>query len=136
MDETKEIVPKEEYEIVKKDLSFDVSTKMREGFDLVEDVVMKLLKDTRIEEVRDEYNKVIGQRTHIHPQLLSWIKEGRLYTQDMWKMGGGELEQESEKIKLELKAKLVMKMIGKDKQKIQEALDEWKENRSFKDGNK
>lgn len=128
-----EIVPKKKEEIMKPSLAFDVATEIRRGYDLVLDIIEKLDKDFSVEELKDDDGNVIGQRTHVHPQLLSWIKESRLYTQDMWKMGGGELEQEAEKLRLDLEAKIILKTVGKKRDEVIDALEEWKKDRSFKE---
>lgn len=124
---------KEKQPLVKPSITFDVAVEMRKMYSIVEDILAKLQKDTIIEDLEDDDGKTIGQRTHIHPQLLSWVKEGRLFTQDMWKMGGGELEQEAEKMRLDLEAKMILKMVGKNRQEIKDAMEEWKKSRSFKE---
>jgi len=74
-------------------LSFDVAREMKKGYDIVNDVIEKLLKDTRVEEIKDGKGKIIGQRTHVNPQLLAWIRESRLTKNDPkslkkpWKIG-------------------------------------------------
>lgn len=127
------ITVKEKQSMVKPSLSLDVAVEMRKTYGIVEDILEKLQKDTMIEDVIDDDGKKLGQKTHIHPQLLSWVKEARLFTQDMWKIGGGELEQEAQKMKLDLEAKLILKMVGKNRDEIEEAMEEWKKTRSFKE---
>lgn len=124
----------EEIEVKKKhSLAFDVASEMRKGHDFVVDIIDKLHKDFHVEEIYDDDGNKIGQKTHIHPQLLNWVKEERLYTQDMWKMGGGELEQEAEKMRLDLEAKMILKMVGKNRKEIKKAMEDWKKTASFKE---
>lgn len=110
-------------------LAFDVATEMKKGYDIVTDVIVKLLEDTRIEEVVDRDGKVIGQRTHLHPQLLAWMREARLTENDIWKLAGGDIQQDAERIALETKAKLILEMAKQKPEKFEEALENWKKNR-------
>ena len=134
MEQKTSIVEKEEKEPLvlyeeESTLAFDVGQEMKKGYDIVEDVIEKLLKDTRIEELVDSEGKVIGQRTHINPQLLPWMREARLTQNDMWKLLGGEVQQEAEKKALETKAKLILEMAKQKPEKFEEAFENWKRNR-------
>jgi len=106
----------------------DVASEMRKGYDLVLDVIEKLKLDTRVEKIKDESGETIGRRTYIHPQLLSWAREGRMFLDSMWKLGGGEMRQEVEKKALETKAKLILEMAKADPEKFNEALEQWKQS--------
>jgi len=117
-------------------LAIDVATEMSHGYDLVMDIVDKLLGDTRIEDLKDDEGNLVGQRTHIHPQLLKWLREARLLRADIWKMTGGEIAQEVEKKKLEIKAKLIMQAIGSNPEEFESAKEKWMKSRSFKDDGK
>jgi hypothetical protein len=134
MEQKTPIVEKEEIEpLVLYDesmsLAFDVAQEMKKGYDIVDDVIVKLLKDTRIEDIVDKEGKIIGQRTHIHPQLLAWMREARLTEIDIWKIAGGEVQQEAEKKALETKAKLILAMAKQKPEQFEEALENWKKNR-------
>jgi len=110
-------------------LAFDVAQEMKKGYDIVNDVIDKLLKDTRVEELTDNEGKVVGQKTHINPQLLAWIRESRLTKNDIWKLAGGEVQQDAEKIALETKAKIILEIAKTKPEKFEEALENWKKNR-------
>jgi len=110
-------------------LAFDVAQEMKKGYDIVNDVIEKLLKDTRVEELKDEEGTVVGQKTHVNPQLLAWIREARLTKNDIWKLAGGEVQQDAEKIALETKAKIILEIAKVKPEKFEEALENWKRNR-------
>ena len=128
--ETKETLTKPQ----ESTLLIDVASEMSKGYDLIQDIIMKLMEDYSVEEIEDENGNVIGKRTHIHPQLINWVREARMTRQDLWKVSGGEIQQEAEKKKLEIKAKLILQAVGKSsKDLINEAMKEWKQSRSFKE---
>ena len=134
MEQKTSIVEKEEKDSLvlyddSTDLAFDVAIEMKKGYDIVNDVIGKLLEDTRIEELVDKEGERIGQRTHIHPQLLAWMREARLTENDIWKLAGGELQQEAEKKALETKAKLILQMAKSKPEEFEEAFENWKKNR-------
>lgn len=132
MKENKAITKKKENDSLdlldgERTLPIDVATEMSRGYDMVMDIINKLSSDTRVEEIMDDDGKIIGQRTHIHPQLIKWIEEARKMWLDIWKTGGGEIQQEVEKKKIEVKAKILMAMIGKSsEEERQEAFEKWK----------
>lgn len=113
-------------------LSIDVAAELVNSFDLVQEIMRKLSGDTRTEDVLDEDDHKIGQRTHVHPQLLKWHQEARHTLETMWKLGGGEIQHEAEKKKLEIKANLIMKLLGKSKKEREEMIEDWKSSVSFK----
>lgn len=113
-------------------LSVEVAREMVKGFELIQQVVEKLKDDTRTEELKDDEDNVIGQRSYVNPQLLKWVQEARHYLGDMWKLGGGELQHEAEKKKMEIKANLIMKLLGKSQKERGEMIDQWKGSVSFK----
>lgn len=127
-EETEKVQPLAIYE-EKPTLAFDVAREMKKGYDIVNEVIEKLLKDTRVEELTDNEGKVVGQRTHIHPQLLSWMREARLTKDDMWKLLGGDVQQDAERIALETKAKIILELAKVKPEKFEEALENWKANR-------
>lgn len=110
-------------------LSFDVAREMKKGYDIVNDVIEKLLKDTRVEEIKDGKGKIIGQRTHVNPQLLAWIRESRLTKNDIWKLSGGDVQQDAERLALQTKAKIILEIAKVKPEKFEEALENWKKNR-------
>jgi len=111
----------------------NIALEMTKGYEMVQDVINKLLKDERIDQLIDEEGNIIGQKTYMHPQLLKWITEMRHFLDDMWKMGGGEIQQEAEKEKLKLQAKLIVKVLGVDPDKREEMLNKWKSSKSYKE---
>lgn len=113
-------------------LSVDVATEMGKGYNDIQEVLSLLKKDTRVEDVLDEDDQKIGQRTHIHPQLLKWHQEARHTMETMWKLGGGDIAQEAEKEKIKLKAKIIMEILTKSKGDRDEMVEKWKEVVSFK----
>ena len=113
-------------------LSIDVTNEMQRGYDLVQEIIDKIYNDTRTDDVLNEDGEKIGQRTHLHPQLLKWMEEARKYQNDIWKLGGGELTHEAEKKKLEIKAQLLMKLLSKTKAEREEIVESWKQSVSFK----
>ena len=110
-------------------LAFDVAQEMGKGYDIIKDVVEKLIKDTRVEELRDDDGSKVGQRTHVNPQLLPWVREARLLQNDIWKLTGGELQQEAEKKILETKAQIILEIMKQKPETYEEALENWKTQR-------
>jgi len=113
-------------------LAFEVAVEMAKNHNKIMEVVEKLFNDIRVEVIEDDEGNKIGQRTHVPPQLIKWLREARMYENDMWKLGGGEIEQEHEKRKLEVKAKLIMTLIGTDPEEREKLMEQWKETVSFK----
>lgn len=113
-------------------LSIEVAREMIKGFELIQEIVDKLKNEIRTDEIKDEDGEVVGQRSYINPQLLKWVQESRRYLDNMWKLGGGELEHEAEKKKIEIKANLIMKLLGKSKKDRDEMVEQWKQSVSFK----
>lgn len=110
----------------------DVASEMHEKYKLVNEIIDMLYRDTRQTDVTDEDGFVIGQRTHLHPQLLSWMKEARLFQDDLWKLTGGEIKQEGQKQTIQLMTKIVLEGISQNPEFLQKKFKEWTENRSFK----
>lgn len=127
IEETLEIVTKSEGNTIIN----DVAVELNEKYNLVDEIIGKLLGDTRQIPVKDEDEIVIGQRTQLHPQLLSWMKEARLFQIDLWKIRGGEIEQEGQKKQIEVAAKILLEGLSQNPEFIKEKFEEWK-NRSFK----
>ena len=113
-------------------LSVEVAREMLKGFELIQDIVDKLKSDTRTDELVDDEGKVVGQKSYVNPQLLKWVQEARRYLDNMWKLGGGELQHEAEKKKLEIKANLIMKLLGKSHKEREVMVEQWKQSASFK----
>lgn len=113
-------------------LSVDVAGEMSKGYNDIKEIIELLKKDTRVEDLLDEDDQKIGQRTHIHPQLLKWHQEARHTMETVWKLGGGDLTQEVEKEKIKLKAKLIMEILTRSKGERKEMIEKWKELVSFK----
>jgi hypothetical protein len=113
-------------------LALDMATELGKGYEDIKDLIVLLGKDTRVDDILGEDDQKVGQRTHIHPQLLKWYQEARHTIESMWKMGGGEIAQEAEKEKIKLKGKLIMEIIGKNPQQREEILEKWKQVVSFK----
>ena len=113
-------------------LSVDVASEMSKGYADIQEVIGLLKKDTRVDDVLDADDQKIGQRTHIHPQLLKWHQEARHTMESVWKLGGGYLTQEVEKQKIKLRAKLIMEILTKSKGERKEMMEKWKELVSFK----
>lgn len=113
-------------------LSIEVAREMLKGFELIQDIVNKLKSDTRTDEIHDEGGEIIGHRSYVNPQLLKWVQEARRYLDNMWKLGGGELQHEAEKKKMEIKANLIMKLLGKSIKDREEMVEQWKQSASFK----
>lgn len=137
MEENNSIVEMEDkYPLVKEEeqrtLFHEIAIAMDKGYKRVEKVIERLAHDTRTEQLKDDEGTRIGQRTHIHPQLLKWITEARHYENDMWKLGGGEIAQEAQKKQLEIKAKLIMKLLSADPDKRDEMVEKWKLSKSYK----
>ncbi len=137
MEENNSIVEQEKkYPLVKEEqertLFHEIAIAMDKGYKRVEKVIERLAHDTRTEQLKDDEGTRIGQRTHIHPQLLKWITEARHYENDMWKLGGGEIAQEAQKKQLEIKAKLIMKLLAADPDKREEMVEKWKLSKSYK----
>ncbi|MHA1748703.1 MAG: hypothetical protein ACTSYF_08720 [Promethearchaeota archaeon] len=109
-----------------------VASEMAKKLIDIDEIINMLKKDTWIEEIRDSDGNVIGQRTHLHPQLLSWYKEGRSTLETIFKLSGGEVSQEAEKQKIKLKAKLIMELVGKPEKERKELIEKWKASTSFK----
>lgn len=137
MEENKAIIKREENSplaVLNTDnsLSVEVAREMVKGFELIQDIVDKLKQDTRTDELKDDEGKIIGQRSYVNPQLLKWVQEARHYLDNMWKLGGGELQHEAEKKKLEIKANLIMKLLSKSKKEQEGMIEQWKQSVSFK----
>jgi len=113
-------------------LSIDVATEMSSGYNLVIDIIKLLQKDNRVDNVTDDDGNIIGTKTHIHPQLLKWVREARQTRNDIWKIGGGEIHQEAEKKKLEIKKQLIMKLLDTSPKEREKMMKKWKSNTSFK----
>ena len=113
-------------------LSIDVATEMGKGYNDIKEIIEMLKKDTRVDDILDEDNQKIGQRTHINPQLLKWYQEARHTMETVWKIGGGDLTQEVEKEKIKLRAKVIMEILTKSKGEREEMVEKWKELVSFK----
>lgn len=116
----------------KNTLLTDVAVEMNKKYQLVDKIITKLLSDTRQSEIIDEMGNVIGQSTHLHPQLLNWIRESRLFQETMWKLHGGEIEQEGQKKSIEVMAKLVLAAVSQNPDELNVRFKEWTKNRSFK----
>ena len=137
MEENKAIIKTEEKSPLalldnERTLSIDMATEMSKGYEDINEIIHLLKKDTRVDDILGEDDQKIGQRTHIHPQLLKWFTEGRHTKESMWKMGGGEIAQEAEKEKIKLKGRLIMEIIGKNPEEREEILSKWKQSISFK----
>lgn len=137
MEENNAIIKKEESAPLaaldtESSLSIEVAREMLKGFELIQDIVDKLKSDTRTDELHDDEGKVIGHRSYVNPQLLKWVQEARRYLDNMWKLGGGELQHEAEKKKIEIKANLIMKLLGKSQKDREGMLEQWKQTASFK----
>jgi hypothetical protein len=128
LEEKRALVKKEE----ERTLFHEIAIAMDKGYKRVQEVIDKLYEDTRTEDLEDDEGNHIGQRTHVHPQLLKWITEARHYENDMWKLGGGEIAQEAQKKQLEIKAKLIMKLLSADPDKRDEMVEKWKQSKSYK----
>ncbi len=113
-------------------LSVEVAREMLKGFELIQDIVDKLKNDTRTDKIVDGEGEVVGTRSYVNPQLLKWVQEARRYLDNMWKLGGGELQHEAEKKKIEIKANLIMKLLGKSVKEREEMVEQWKSSTSFK----
>jgi len=113
-------------------LSVDVASEMGKGYNDIKEIIELLKKDTRVEDLLDENDQKIGQRTHIHHQLLKWHQEARHTMEAVWKLGGGDLTQEVEKQKIKLKARLIMEILMKSEGERGEMMEKWKELVSFK----
>ena len=116
----------------KSNLSVEVAREMLKGFELIQDIVDKLKNDTRTDKIVDGEGEVVGTRSYVNPQLLKWVQEARRYLDNMWKLGGGELQHEAEKKKIEIKANLIMKLLGKSVKEREEMVEQWKSSTSFK----
>ena len=137
MDENKAITKKEEKSPLalidsEHTLSVDVATEMGRGYTDINDIIELLKKDTRVEDLFDDDNNKIGQRTYIHHQLLKWYQEARHTIETMWKLGGGDIAHEAEKEKIKLRARLIMEILTKSKGEREEMMEKWKEVASFK----
>ncbi len=113
-------------------LTVDVATEMGKGYSDIQEIINLLKMDTRVDDVLDEDDKKIGQRTHVHPQLLKWYQEGRHTLETLWKLGGGDIIQEVEKEKIKMKAKIIMEVLGSSKGDREELMEKWKQAVSFK----
>lgn len=119
-------------ELVKKDdapittIVDDVVSELAENLFLINDVIETLAKDTRV--IKDEIGDRIVRDTHIHPQLLSWVKEKRMLATDMWKIAGGELQHEKEKEKIKIQGKMILETLGTmSPDELEKKREEWKE---------
>jgi len=110
----------------------DVATEMNKKFKRVNEIISTLEDDTRKIDITNEDGEVIGQRTALHPQLLSWYKEARLFLNDLWKLTGGEVKQEGEKEYTKMMAKIILEGVNQNPDFLKEKFDEWAKNRSFK----
>ena len=111
----------------------DVAEEINKKYSVVRGVIDRLMDDVWTEEIYDEDGTLVATKTHIHPQFLKWLREARMFCNDIWKISGGEVQQEGEKKVLELQAKLIMKAVGADPEKYKESLEKWKKTRSFKE---
>lgn len=127
-EESFDIVPQKE-EI---NLLNDVAVEMKKKYDLVNEIIGMLYGDTRQEDVLDSNDNIIGQRTHLHPQLLSWMREARQFIDDLWKLNGGEIKQEGQKETIKLGAKILLEGLSQNPDILKEKAKEWAKNRSFK----
>jgi len=110
----------------------EVAVEMNKKYNLVDEIIEMLLGDTRQIPIKDEDGIVLGQRTQLHPQLLSWIKEARLFQIDLWKLRGGDIVQEGQKKGIEVAAKILLEGISQNPEMLKEKFEEWTKNRSFK----
>ena len=126
----------EKFDIVKQEeennLLNDVAIEMKKKYDLVNEIIEKLYNDTRTDDVVDVDDNPIGQRTQLHPQLLSWIREARLFQNDLWKLTGGEIQQEGQKKSIEVMAKIVLEGVSQNPEILKKRFEEWAKSRSFK----
>jgi len=137
MEKNETIVKKENNDQIvvpgnKNTLTLQVATELAKTYEDIKDVIDLLKKDTRVEDLVDEDDKKIGQRTHVHPQLIKWNQEARHTLESVWKLGGGELAQAAEKKIIEIKANLIMNLLNKSKKDREELLKQWKKSVSFK----
>lgn len=113
---------KGEIVVREKNLLNDVATEMSRGFGIIEDIVDKLAMDTKTT-VDEEGNS----KTYVNPYLLPWVRERRMLLKDIWKLSGGEIEQEKEKEMLKIKGKMIIEAIGSLKpDELKEKMEQWK----------
>jgi len=117
----------------KNTLLTNIAAEIRRKYSLIKSVIDRLMEDVYTEEIFDDDGNFIRKRTHVHPQLIKWMREARMFCNDIWKLSGGEIQQEGQKKAIEIQAKIVMNAIGDDPDLYKSKLEEWKKSRSFKE---
>jgi len=109
-------------------LPIDTTAEWTKGYMLLNTILLKLAKDTYVEDYIDEVGEK-RRRTHINPQLLPFLQERRKLQEQIWKISGGEAVMEVKKELFKKEAELIFQMSQdhsfkkKHKGKIQEILE-------------
>ena len=90
-------------------LPIDTAAEWNKGYMLVNSVILELAQDTYIETYEDEVGET-RRRTHVNPQLLSFLQERRKLADQIWKISGGEAIIEGKKELYRKQADLIFQM--------------------------
>jgi len=115
MTEDKDEIEKFEYTTLVKinpkqsTLPIDTAAEWTKGYMFLNMVLLELAKDTYVEPYVDELGKD-RRRTHIHPQMLSFLQERRRLQEQIWKISGGEAVNEGKKEFFKKQADFIFQM--------------------------
>lgn len=90
-------------------LPIDTAAEWVKGYMLLNMVLLELAKDTYTETYEDEFGEP-RRRTHVHPQMLSFIQERRRLQEQIWKISGGEAVLEGKKEFFKKQAEFIFQM--------------------------
>lgn len=90
-------------------LPIDTAAEWNKGYMLVNMVILELAQDTYTETYEDEVGET-RRRTHVNPQLLSFMQERRKLADQIWKISGGEAVIEGKKELYRKQADLIFQM--------------------------
>lgn len=120
------IVKKEEHPLESRTIIDDISSEMMKRMFDIKDVISQMQRDTHVEEDVDDNGRII-RSTVVNPLLLPWVRELRMYLKDMWKIAGGEIQQEQEKEKIKVQGKMILEAISDmSPEQLSEKFKEWK----------
>lgn len=123
------IESKERKNLPAKTIFDDMSIELKKELVEIDNIIKMMLNDTYVEEIPDDDNRLI-RKTHVNKDLLPWVREKRMFIKDIWKIAGGEIQQEKEKEILKLKGKMIYDSIKEmTPDELAEKFKNWKENK-------
>lgn len=114
-------------------LPVDAVSEMTKDFVLINNIIALLKDDMRQEiETDDEGNR--RTRSILNPSMIHWMRLKRDLINDLWKMAGGEVQQQIMKEKAAIVGKILFQEMKKmSKEELEELKGKWRSETVLKD---